>query len=145
MINFYRRFIPGASDAQAPLRDLLVPNLKCKSPINWTPEAFSAFEKCKEKLATATLLAHPYDNVRLAIVSDASNTAVGATLQQFINNEWQPLAFFFEKLTATETKYGAYDRDFQYMVEGRDSVIFIDHAEVTNLWDLSNKNHSQFN
>ncbi|XP_025421207.1 uncharacterized protein LOC112691264 [Sipha flava] len=28
MINFYRRFIPGASVAQAPLSDLLVPNLK---------------------------------------------------------------------------------------------------------------------
>jgi hypothetical protein len=45
MINFYRRFIPGASDAQ--LSDLLVPNLKGKSPFNWTPEAISAFEKCK--------------------------------------------------------------------------------------------------
>jgi hypothetical protein len=65
----------------------LVPNLKGNSPINWTPEAISAFEKCKEKLATVTLLAHPCDNARLAIVSDASNTTVGATLQQFINNE----------------------------------------------------------
>lgn len=141
MLNFYRRFIPGASDAQAPLSDLLVPNLKGKSPINWTPEAILAFEKCKEKLATATLLAHPCDNARLAIVSDASNTAVGATLQQFINDEWQPLAFFSKKLTATETKYGAYDREllaiylavkhFRYMVEGRDFVIFTDHKPIT--------------
>jgi hypothetical protein len=140
MINFYRRFIPGASDAQAPLSDLLVSNLKGKSPINWTPEAISAFEKCKEKLAIATFLAHPCDNARLAIVSDASNTAVGATLQQFINNEWQPLAFFSKKLTATETKYGVYDREllaiylavkhFQYMVEGRDLVIFTDHKPI---------------
>jgi cleavage and polyadenylation specificity factor subunit 1 len=141
MLNFYRRFISGASDAQAPLSDLLVPNLKGKSPINWIPETISAFEKCKEKLATATLLAHPCDNARLAIVSDASNTAVGATLQQFINDEWQPLAFFSNKLTATETKYGAYDREllaiylavkhFRYMVEGRDFVIFTDHKPIT--------------
>jgi hypothetical protein len=141
MINFYRRFIPGASDAQAPLSDLLVPNLKGKSPINWTPEAISAFEKCNEKLATATLLAHPCDNARLAIVNDASNTVVGATLQQSINDEWQPLAFFSKKLTATETKYGAYDREllaiylavkhFQYMVKGRDLVIFTDHICIS--------------
>lgn len=99
MLNFYRRFIPGASDVQGPLSDLLVPNLKGKALINWTPEAVSAFEKCKEKLATATLLAHPCDYARLAIVRDASNTAVGATLQQFINDEWQPLAFFSKKLS----------------------------------------------
>lgn len=141
MLNFYRRFIPRASDAQSPLSDLLVPNLKGKAPINWTPEAISAFEKCKEELATATLLAHPCDNARLAIVSDASNTAVGATLQQFINDEWQPLAFFSKKLTATETKYGAYDREllaiylavkhFRHMVEGREFVIYTDHKPIT--------------
>jgi hypothetical protein len=141
MINFYRRFIPGASDTQAPLSDLLVPNLKGKSSINWTQEAISAFEKCKEKLATATLLAHPCDNARLAIVSDASNTAVGATLQQFIIDEWQPLAFFSKKLIATETTYRAYDREllviylavkhFQYMVEECDLVIFTDHKPIT--------------
>ncbi|KAL4153461.1 hypothetical protein QTP88_001294 [Uroleucon formosanum] len=141
MLNFYRRFIPRASDAQSPLSDLLVPNLKGKAPINWTPEAVAAFERCKMELATATLLAHPCDNARLAIVSDASNTAVGATLQQFINEEWQPLAFFSKKLTVTETKYGAYDREllaiylavkhFRHMVEGREFVIYTDHKPIT--------------
>jgi len=63
MLNFYRRFIPRASDAQSPLSDLLVPNLKGKAPINWSPEAISAFEKYKEELATATLLAHPCDKL----------------------------------------------------------------------------------
>jgi hypothetical protein len=74
MLNFYCCFIP--SDAQSPLSDLLVPNLKSKAPINWTSEAILAFEKCKEELATATLFTHLCDNTRLAIVSDASNTAV---------------------------------------------------------------------
>ncbi|KAL4084490.1 hypothetical protein QTP88_028303 [Uroleucon formosanum] len=117
MLNSYRRFISGASDAQAPLSDLLVPNLK------------------------STLLAHPCDNARLAIVSDASNTAVGATLRQFIDDEWHPLAFFSDKLTVTETKYGAYDRElltiylavkhFRFMVEGCDFIIFTDHKPNT--------------
>lgn len=141
MINFYRRFIPGASEAQAPLNILLVPNLKGKTPVNWTPEATAAFEKCKEKLAAATLLAHPRDNAPLAIVSDASDTAVGATLQQLVNTEWQPLAFFSKKLSVTESKYGAYDREllaiylavkhFRHMVETRDFTIFTDHKPIT--------------
>lgn len=141
MLNFYRRFIPGASEAQAQLNDLLAPNLKGKAPINWTPEAVSAFEKCKDRLSTATLLTHPCDNAQLAFVSDASNTTVGATLQQFVDNEWQPLAFFFKKLSLTETKYGTYDREllaiylavkhFRHMVEGRDFVIFTDHKPIT--------------
>lgn len=141
MINFYRRFIPGASEAQAPLNVLLVPNLKGKTPINWTPEATAAFENCKEKLASATLLAHPRDNAPLAIVSDASDTAVGATLQQFVNTGWQPLAFFSKKLSVTESKYGAYDREllaiylavkhFRHMVETRNFTIFTDHKPIT--------------
>ncbi|XP_050353661.1 uncharacterized protein K02A2.6-like [Nymphalis io] len=34
----------------------------------------------------------------LSIQTDASDTAIGAVLQQFKNNEWQPLAFFSRKL-----------------------------------------------
>lgn len=141
MVNFYRRFIPRISDTQAPLNDLLVPNLKGKAIINWTPEASTAFEATKRKLASATLLAHPKDDAPLAIVSDASDTAVGATLQQLNGKRWQPLAFFSKKLSPTETRYGAYDREllaiylaikhFRHMVEARIFSIYTDHKPLT--------------
>lgn len=94
MINFYRRFIPKASNTLAKINDLLTPNLKGKASITWTTETNKAFEQCKKQLSSATLLVHPQDNAALSLVTDASDTAVGANLQQLINNEWQPLGFF---------------------------------------------------
>ena len=41
---------------------------------------------------------------------DASNYAVGAVLQQKVENVEKPLAFFSRKLTPSETKYSAFDR-----------------------------------
>jgi hypothetical protein len=59
MVNFYRRFIPGAARVQAPLNDLLQGNVKGRTPVNWNPEAEAAFEPSNAALARATLLAHP--------------------------------------------------------------------------------------
>lgn len=141
MINFYRRFVPRAFQIQAPLNNMLTDNIKGNTPITWTTEADDAFEECKKGLASATLLAHPLDDAPLAIVSDASDIAVGATLQQLVDKDWQPLGFFSKKLSQTEKKYGAYDREllaiylavkhFRHMVEGRDFTIFTDHKPIT--------------
>ncbi|XP_050359949.1 uncharacterized protein LOC126779872 [Nymphalis io] len=99
MINFYRRFIPNAAKVQAPLNQLLVgPKTKGSQPINMTPALLESFELSKKQLSEATLLVHPDPQAELSIQTDASDTAIGAVLQQFKNNEWQPLAFFSRKL-----------------------------------------------
>ena len=36
-------------------------------------------------------------------MTDASDTAVGAVLQQQINGEWKPIAFFSKRLKPAET------------------------------------------
>ena len=141
MLNFYRRFLPKAAEIQAPLNNLLQGNVKGKTPVDWTPETITAFEKSKECLAQATLLAHPEPNAPLAIFSDASDFAVGAALQQWVNGSWQPLDFFSKKLSPAETKYGAYDREllaiylavkhFRHMVEARSFRIYTDHKPIT--------------
>lgn len=82
MLNFYRRFIKNAATTQAPLHDLPAGNTKEKTPLNWTAEAESAFVASKEDLVKATTLAHPKPNATISLVSDASNTAIGAVLQQ---------------------------------------------------------------
>lgn len=149
MLNFFRRFLPNAAQTQAPLNELLKGNVKGKTPINWTPEATSAFEASKESLAQATLLAHPQSSAPLAIFSDASDRAVGASLQQFVEGTWEPLDFFSKKLSAAEQRYGAYDREllaiylsvrhFRHMVEGRPFTIYTDHKPITFAFSLKNK------
>jgi cleavage and polyadenylation specificity factor subunit 1 len=98
MLNFYRRFLPHAAATQAPLHDLLSdPRVKGSHTITWTPELLKAFEQFKASLSRANLLAHPYPTAPLALVTDASTSAMGAVLQQHVENAWQPLAFFSKK------------------------------------------------
>ena len=95
MINFYRRFIPGAAADQVLLNDFLKGYKKnSKLSINWTTDSIQAFDDCKSKLCNATLLSHPSSSARLAIMVDASDTAIGAVVQQFVAETWQPLSFF---------------------------------------------------
>jgi RNase H-like domain found in reverse transcriptase/Reverse transcriptase (RNA-dependent DNA polymerase)/Integrase zinc binding domain/Integrase core domain len=140
-INFYRRFQPSAAQLQAPLNDLLVGADKSgKAPIAWTPELLKAFEKCKTSLSQATLLAHPESSAELAIVADASDSCIGAALQQSTSKGWEPLAFFSRKLNTAQRNYGAYDREllavyeairyFRHMVEARVFTIYTDHKPL---------------
>jgi hypothetical protein len=48
----------------------------------WTVALDKSFEELKASLSQATLLADPDSTSTLALVTDASNTAMGAVLQQ---------------------------------------------------------------
>ncbi|KMQ86215.1 gag-pol polyprotein [Lasius niger] len=104
-------------------------------------KAEQAFKDCKKQLAEATLLAHPMENAPLILSTDASDFAIGAALEQYINGQSQPLGFFSKKLTQAQTKYSAYDREllavykaikfFIYMAKGRDLTVRTDHKPLT--------------
>jgi cleavage and polyadenylation specificity factor subunit 1 len=142
MLNFYRRFLPHAAATQAPLHEVLSgPRIKGSHPITWTPELLKAFGECKASLSRATLLAHPDPFAPLALVTDASTSAMGTMLQQRVKNAWQPLAFFSKKLNPAQQKYSAYDREllaiyeavkhFRPMLEASHFNIFTDHKPIT--------------
>lgn len=146
MCNFYRRFMPHAAQHQAPIQALIVGNKKNdKSPVAWTPDAEAAFEKCKQDLIDATCLAHPAPLAEITLVTDASDTAVGAVLQQDVDGHMQPLGFFSKRLTEAQRKYSTYDREllaiylaikhFRYMVEGRIFEIHTDHKPLIFAFD----------
>ncbi|GFT31704.1 retrovirus-related Pol polyprotein from transposon 297 [Nephila pilipes] len=99
--KFHRRFIPHAVRTQAVLNSYLKGAKKNdRTPILWTEESAAAFEKCKKDLAEATVLYHSSADASLAIVVDASDTAVGAALLQQTSKVWQPLAFFSKTLSS---------------------------------------------
>jgi cleavage and polyadenylation specificity factor subunit 1 len=86
------------------------------------------------------MLAHPDSTATLALVTDASTTAMGAVLQQRVLNSWQHLAFFSRKLSPAQQKYSAYDREllaiyealkhFRHMLQARHFIIFTDHKSL---------------
>lgn len=142
MLNFYRRFIPHAAQVQSSLNNLLAgPKIRSNNSINWTPDLEKAFLDCKNSLVNATLLSHPRVNTDLALISDASDTAIGAVIQQRVNGVWEPLGFFSKKLNTAQKKYSPYDREllaiyegvkyFRHMLEPRCFVILTDHKPIT--------------
>ena len=82
LVNFYRRFLPSCAAVMQPLNQLLTHPKDKSTPLEWTEEALSAFNKTKEALARATLLNHPKPNAPTCLMTDDSDTAVGAVLQQ---------------------------------------------------------------
>ncbi|GFT87571.1 transposon Ty3-I Gag-Pol polyprotein [Trichonephila clavipes] len=114
---------------------------KDSKPLNWSSEAITAFQRCKQALADAALLAHPSPSAPLALHVDASDYAIGGALHQVVDSELQPLAFFSRKLTSSEKSYSTYDREllaiysairhFRYMLEARDFTVFTDHKPLT--------------
>ncbi len=107
----------------------------------WDDVTQQAFVTIKESLASATLLVHPKPNTLTCVMADASDTAVGAVLQQYVGNRWQPVSFFSRKLKPAEKRYSAFDREllavylaikhFRYFLEGRTFQVATDHKPLT--------------
>ncbi|KAH8413882.1 hypothetical protein KR222_003403, partial [Zaprionus bogoriensis] len=108
--------------------------------IEWTSERVAAFDECKRSVAEAVQLAHPCPNAKLALICDASDVAIGAALEQLVEDSWQPLGFFSKKMTNTEKNYSTYDREllavyesikyFKHWLEGRIFFIKTDHKPL---------------
>ncbi|XP_023319350.1 uncharacterized protein LOC111694660 [Trichogramma pretiosum] len=95
MINFYHHCMPGSAQLQIELNGLLTSQKKCdKTPINWNSKAIESFEQLKKSLAAAAYLAFPQDGAPLRVCTDASDSAMGAVLEQQAADQWKLLAFF---------------------------------------------------
>lgn len=108
--------------------------------ITWTDTCQQAFESAKSALAKATLLNHPREGCHLAIMVDASDVAVGGSLNQLTEGQWEPLAFFSKKLSPAQRKYATFDKEllaaflgvkqFRHYVEGKSFTIYTDHKPL---------------
>ena len=139
LVNFYHCFIPHCADILQPLHTLLAS--AHKTILQWNDKSLEAFSTIKQAIAEVSLLFHPHTDAPTNIMTDASDTAVGAVLQQQINDEWKPIAFFSKRLKPAETRYSTFDREllaiylaikhFQHFVEGRQFHVLTDHKPLT--------------
>jgi hypothetical protein len=97
--NFYRRFLPGIAGTLHLFTAALSGNPKA---LPWTPDMETAFTAAKTAFIAAVPLAHPLPGSVLALATDASDTHVGAVLQQQVGQHWQPLGFFSKKISKAE-------------------------------------------
>ena len=94
MLNFYRKFLPGAAGVLAPLTDAL------KGPgksLAWSLALDSANRCAKDLIASVSELVHPCPGAQISLSVDASDFHLGSVVQQLLNGFWAPLAFFSKK------------------------------------------------
>ena len=130
MLSYYHRFIPHAAKILTPLYDKVAgkPN-----SLEWDTALEEAFQDTKT-------LAHPDPAAKIFLVTDASNVAIGAVLEQEVKGQRQPLAYFSRKLRPPERQYSTFDREllavhmairhFRHMLEGQPYTICTDHKPL---------------
>ena len=142
LVNYYHRFIPNCAHVLSPLHSLLNTGPD-KKDLVWTDKVTSAFTEIKDIFSTTTLLNHPKPNTSLWIATDISDIAAGAVLQQFVNDQWEPISYFSNALNIAETHYSNFDRKllavylaikhFRHYGEGREFHMQTDHKPLTYL------------
>jgi RNase H-like domain found in reverse transcriptase/Reverse transcriptase (RNA-dependent DNA polymerase)/Integrase zinc binding domain len=136
LAGFYRRFIKGFSSIAAPITKIL----KLKN-FEWSESAQQAFEKLKQCLTQAPVLALSNFEKTFEVECDASKVGIGAVLSQ----EKKPVAFFSEKLAGAKTNYSVYDLElydivkalqhWQHYLLSYEFVLYTDHQALKFVQD----------
>jgi len=137
--NFYRRFIHRYSDIARPLFDLTKKN----PTFVWEPIHTTAFRALIHAFITAPVLALPDHSKPFRLITDASDFATGAILEQpDALNRWHPVAYHSKSLQPAERNYEIHDKElfaiiraldiFRHYLEGRDDTIEVwtDHVNL---------------
>lgn len=104
--NFYRRFIKDFAKIAHPLHHLTGNN-----PWAWGPDQQTAFDRIKQTITSAPVLAIPNDDDPFKVECDASDFAIGAVLSQKQDDLWKPIAFLSKSLSPAERNYEIWDRE----------------------------------
>ena len=145
MASFYRKFIPGFAKICGPLHDLTKKGVK----FEFGDKERQAMEAIKQRLTSSPVLILPDPLREYTVVTDASQDAIGGVLCQDHGSGLQPIAFMSKRLTASEKKYSAYERElaaaaialrqWRHYVEGCPGgvVLMTDHQPLTHLMSQS--------
>lgn len=145
-VNYYRNYIKNIATISAPLYEAS----KTKNEeIMWNDECEEAFNKLKEKLSSEVSNYIPDIEKPFILTTDASNTGIGACLQQEDKGELRVIDWASKKLTPAEKKYGITEKEFlamawaiehyEYYLRGRKFTVITDHIAL-----LSSRNKHIF-
>jgi len=113
-INFYQRFIKGFSKITRVLNKLTKKGVQWE----WMEEREEAFQTLKKLICEEPVLLMPKLDQPFKLKVDASNYAIGATLNQKDELEhWHPVAYYSTMLSETERNYDIYDKELLAVVK----------------------------
>ena len=109
-----------------------------------------AFKTLKRSLVTAPVLHMPNFDLPFVLTIDASAVSVGGILEQDFGSGLQPVAYESKKLSPTEMRYSAYEREllgimwaigkWRHYFEGRKLIVQTDHSSLRHLPNQPNVN-----
>lgn len=139
LAQYFRKFVQGFSTMIAPLTRLF----KKDAVFSWSKQCQEAFDQIKEALTSPPCLKLPDDSTPFTVICDACKYGIGAVLLQ----EDRPVAFEGRRMTETELKWGATEKEMLAVVyhlekwrcylEGRHFTAVTDHQP--NTWFASQK------
>jgi len=116
--NFYRHFIHDYSKIAHPLFQLT----KVHAPFNWTSSQQNTFMTLIHAFTTAPVLLLPDQSRPFRVITDASNYALGAILEQLdLLNCWHPVAFYSKSLQPAEQNYDIHDKELLAIIRALES------------------------
>ena len=145
LAGHYRQYIGNFSDLALPLTDLMKGSPKKGARIVWGEREEESFRAIKQALTTYPLLRHPQVGKLFVIDPDASQWIIGAVLQQYFTDSkgklrLHPIAYESKKLTETESRYSAQEREllaakyaldhWRHIIEGSEILIRTDHQSL---------------
>jgi hypothetical protein len=110
--GFWRAYIHHYADITAPLI-----HLTCKIVAwQWSDVEQLAPENLKAAISDSCILAHPNVDTPFFVITDASNIAIGASLDQEEDGKRRPVAFLSPSLNAAERNYPGHERELLAIV-----------------------------
>ena len=139
-VNYYRKFIPQFSHLATPLSHLTRKTV----PWTWGPDQARAFQALKDALCTAPTLLIPDPERPFVVSCDASDTCMGAVLQQDHGAGLQPVAYESCKLHGAELNYAVGEKELYaiinalrqwrcYLEGGLPFTVLTDHSSLQYL------------
>ena len=144
-MGYYRAHLPKLAEIVAPINALLSGEKRPKkSPVPWGEKEQLAFDSAIACLSEAATLAFEDPDLPLIVTTDASDTHVGAVLEQYASAKdhvnTKPLAYFSKAIPKTDVPQSTFNRElrgvilalryFKYRIFGRPLIVRTDHAAI---------------
>ncbi|XP_050222329.1 uncharacterized protein LOC126672422 [Mercurialis annua] len=145
LAGYYRRFVQDFSRISAPMTKLTQKGVK----FEWTDKCEASFEKLKEILTTAPVLALPSGIEGFTVYCDASRIGLGCVLMQ----HGKVIAYASRQLKKHEVNYPTHDLElvavvfalkiWRHYLYGATCEIFTDHKSLKYIFDQHELNLRQ--
>ena len=110
---YYRRFVEGFAEVAAPLYRLK----EKKRSFLWNTDCEEAFQKIKELLTSAPILAYPDVDLPFVLDTDASNEGIGAVLSQVHEGHERVIGYYSKRLDKCQRQYCTTRRELLAIVK----------------------------